>query len=565
MVTQLASHDWPSGGRPVPSVNPWCKYGFHEKPACCYASANEPDSTPVKQNNMSNEEIPGHLPRGRACQACRNRKMKCDGNQPVCNQCVRFKRENECIFVPGPAPSNSRMLEQEIRRLENQIRELELRNGRLQLPEALNSPSLFPANWWEAAEPPRNVGQTLAQVFLLHASKFGFFLDVHRFVASFVGSVGTGSRIPALLRNTIYLWGVHIIPGQGVHEDIFLRRALQCLPQALSANDDIMHAIQAEILLAYYFFECNRLLEGQQHVSGALSLARSCKLHKFGPGPHAPNAALPPALDSTEEQMRVNAWWQLFALEKAWTTALDTPSLITERRADSVIDTPWPRDQQGNQSAYGQTVQKFLANVRSDRTNDPLAFYAKASVLYEQAAYAASLLGHTAAGADVNNMVVGLDASIEYFKKIIPVLGQPDAASAAVRHDLLVIHTLAQCATIALHKSSAGRSMTSLLRCITAANTIVNIFNAVPLEGLAPVNPIIAFTAFAAHEVIVSTFIMVRGNPTAAAGLPNEGVLLFGMGVLKGLFSFFAGTGVRSPLFEHHLSKVCAAQQPIFG
>ena len=43
--------------------------------------------------------------------------------------------------------------------------------------------------------------------------------------------------------------------------------------------------------------------------------------------------------------MRINAWWQLFALEKAWKTALDTPSLITERRADSVIDTPWPRDQ----------------------------------------------------------------------------------------------------------------------------------------------------------------------------------------------------------------------------
>ncbi|EKM50026.1 uncharacterized protein PHACADRAFT_105577, partial [Phanerochaete carnosa HHB-10118-sp] len=266
---------------------------------------------------------------------------KCDGNHPVCRQCVRFSRENECVFVPGPAPSNSRMLEQEIKRLESQIRDLELRGVRL--PEVLSSPSMFPASWWEPADPPRNVAQTLILAFLPHASKFGFFLDKPRFVRSVTGSANTGDRIPAVLRYVVYLWGIHII-RQVDYEDAFLQRTLRSLQQELSNQTDIVHALQAEILLAYYFFDCDRLLEGQQHVSGALSLARSCKLHKFGPGRHASNALLPPPLDSTDEQMRVNAWWQLFALEKSWTTALDTLSLITEREPENVIDTPWPRD-----------------------------------------------------------------------------------------------------------------------------------------------------------------------------------------------------------------------------
>ena len=87
MATQVTSHDWPSGGRTMLSVKPECKYGFHEgtrlspigklvliympETLCRYVSANEPDLGPFEQNSMSNEEIPGHLPRGRACQACR--------------------------------------------------------------------------------------------------------------------------------------------------------------------------------------------------------------------------------------------------------------------------------------------------------------------------------------------------------------------------------------------------------------------------------------------------------------------------------------------------------------
>lgn len=174
--------------------------------------------------------------------------------------------------------------------------------------------------------------------------------------------------------------------------------------------------IQTEILLAYYFFDCNRVVEGQVHANGAVSLALACGLHKIEPGRHAADSLLPPPADPTEEQERVNAWWHVFMLEKLWTTALETPSVITEDRGpDSVVDTPWPRDQvsgpaitlspqrlivyqHGYHSPYGRTVKNFLANVNSDRSCALLALLAKSAALYEKAAYIACLRSRSGYG-----------------------------------------------------------------------------------------------------------------------------------------------------------------------
>lgn len=189
------------------------------------------------------------------------------------------------------------------------------------------------------------------QYFAPHASKFGFFLDFQRFTDTLARQLnsnpGSGPRIPTVLRAAVYLWGVHISrhPEIVAHEAVFLDRAVRAVQAALAATSQrpgtALHVIQSEILLAYYFFDCNRPLEGQHHTSGAVSLAFTCKLHKIEPGLPTVGSILPPPADATEEVERINAWWQVFILEKFWTTALDTPSIITEDR-DCVIDTPWP-------------------------------------------------------------------------------------------------------------------------------------------------------------------------------------------------------------------------------
>lgn len=70
--------------------------------------------------------------------------------------------------MPGPAPSNTRMLEHEINRLQTKIMQLESRRGAASstAPTAASvSPSVnFPPNWWESQDPPRAVFQTLCAI-----------------------------------------------------------------------------------------------------------------------------------------------------------------------------------------------------------------------------------------------------------------------------------------------------------------------------------------------------------------------------------------------------------------
>lgn len=257
------------------------------------------------------------------------------------------------------------------------------------------------------------------EYFLPHASKFGFFLDPQRFMAFWGSASANVPRPPTVLRQAVYLWGIHLSqrPDVTAYENMYLDRAVRSVVAALAVAQQqpatALYALQAEILLAYYFLTCNRLVEGQHHTSGAVSLAFVLSLHKIEPG-RPMGGVLPPPADGVEERERVQAWWQTFVLEKCWTSAMKTPSVIDESKGSaSVIDTPWAPivDTHGRvrlschyfakrahqppvKAAYsqaGRTVQRFLANVTSDNTSTALTFQAKAAALYERAAYIASL------------------------------------------------------------------------------------------------------------------------------------------------------------------------------
>lgn len=52
-----------------------------------------------------------------ACEACRVRKSKCDGQQPRCSNCTKAGR-NECVYVAprkrGPNKKSIRKLEERL-------------------------------------------------------------------------------------------------------------------------------------------------------------------------------------------------------------------------------------------------------------------------------------------------------------------------------------------------------------------------------------------------------------------------------------------------------------------
>ncbi len=202
--------------------------------------------------------------------------------------------------------------------------------------------------------------------FLPHASKFGFFLDTHRFLTAFFTPTAARPRPSSVLRSTVYLWGIHLSQDAqvAVHEQQFLSRALRSIHIALSNSQpqDTLHVLQAEVLLAYYFFHNDRLMEGKFHASAAVSLAIMCDLHKVSvaqrrgssSGPSSLDLlslghlgfSLPPPKDVKEEGERIHAWWTTYILDKAWVVALASPSAIKDddNNVTTRIDTPWPLD-----------------------------------------------------------------------------------------------------------------------------------------------------------------------------------------------------------------------------
>ena len=185
--------------------------------------------------------------------------------------------------------------------------------------------------------------------FLPFASDFGVFLNIPRFKASMLRAFPPGhpSRpSPALIFST-YLFAIHISndPLIKPNETAYLTRATQEAATALSGSHPykVMHSIQAEILLATYFFSNRRFFEGKYHATNAVSTAISAGLHKLRSSSWTSSVTLPPHCDMIEEGERIICAWNVFNLDKCWTIAVnDSPNIGHAFAAK--IDTPWPLD-----------------------------------------------------------------------------------------------------------------------------------------------------------------------------------------------------------------------------
>ncbi|KAM5355282.1 hypothetical protein ACJ41O_001928 [Fusarium nematophilum] len=54
-----------------------------------------------------------------SCEPCRRRKVKCGGEQPICNRCAA--RNDDCIYKLNPTLSYTQRLEERIKELEDQL------------------------------------------------------------------------------------------------------------------------------------------------------------------------------------------------------------------------------------------------------------------------------------------------------------------------------------------------------------------------------------------------------------------------------------------------------------
>lgn len=118
----------------------------------------------------------------------------------------------------------------------------------------------------------------------------------------------------------------------------------------------ILHTLQAEVLLAYYFFRIGRFVEAKCHTAAAVSLALGSGFHRIrssslfaasviGLSSDTPISLRPPH-DNIEEGERINGFWTVFMLHKYITVALEPPSSVCGalEAPGTQLDTPWPLD-----------------------------------------------------------------------------------------------------------------------------------------------------------------------------------------------------------------------------
>ncbi|KAJ6585298.1 hypothetical protein B0H19DRAFT_925329, partial [Mycena capillaripes] len=421
---------------------------------------------------------------------------RCDRQRPKCGQCSLSSSFEDCEYADDEGPTRAQILEDQIANVEARIEKLEkprnVPSVVLHSPYASQNlqPSSGRASPLRMPSPIHN--------FLHHSSQFGFFLNVNNFREAALGP--SAQRPAAVLLHAVQLWAIHISGSDEftVHEARYLSRALRTAVDALSGThqNTVIHSIQAEVLLANYFFKNTRFLEGKYHLSAAVSLVISSGLHRIRSGapggPAGPTfRALAPPRNSMEECERISAFWAVLTLNNCWTTADGSSSNISYTDPDARIDTPWPLDinapglhsQLLPHSSTG-TVNTFLAN-RPDGGASVSALHAKAAILFEQASRLASQY-HP----NMNNKhqfyvsFNSIDSLIERLKLSLPTVQLHST------REMLAIHSLVHVATIQLHNPFVVDNHSSRLRVLVSARAINACISQVPVNEFVYIDPI---------------------------------------------------------------------------
>ncbi|KAF7302431.1 hypothetical protein HMN09_00877100 [Mycena chlorophos] len=361
----------------------------------------------------------GSLYRNQACFHCRHRKIKCDGQRPVCGPCRRAEREEDCEYTDNFTRARVELLEEDITRIQSRIYQLEhpgetdSRTVLLHDPyrsaahmpalhQVLGSPTSMslllsqshptsrvptpPDAWWNMDEPPPSVAERLIDSFVASGHVFGFFLDPGALIS-------TTRPSPALLP-AVYLAAVSISqsPSVKMHEAVFRGRALAAARHALVGPGlldphRLLHALQAEVILAWYFYAAGKPVEGLYHTATAVSLGVSSGI--FGPSyGHTRLGSDPNADTGVFERVRIDACWAVVFLDRTWSVVMNTLPNWT-----SPVQTPWPGEVGVSVSVYsevqtGDRIEDFISADHQDparREIEPKELLAKASVLWEAA------------------------------------------------------------------------------------------------------------------------------------------------------------------------------------
>ncbi|KAF9465467.1 hypothetical protein BDZ94DRAFT_1189325 [Collybia nuda] len=520
--------------------------------------------------------------KGKACVNCRRRKIKCDGEKPVCSQCARSNGSFEDCEYPGGGPTQTQILEERISHVQSRIHQLENPSEIISVPlhhpydpASIANFDFAPNRSWSAPshsrrlpttrspmttpspvsrspalrsistatlthiqEPPPDVMQLVADAFYHHCPRFGFFLNIERFHKSFLLQfpVGHPARPSAALINAVFLWGTHLSPtlAETYDERAFLRNTLHYLSKDLSSShpQKVLHGIQAEVLLSYYYLKNGKVLEGNYHANAAVSLSLSAGLHRIRtPGTsnifqgniRPSNPALPSPTDGIEEGERIDAFWAVLVLNNYW-VAIQESHLMFYDLQNVEVDTPWPMDSTEYelhllpQESSG-TIKNFLENTSIEGMSIT-ALHAKAAVLLEQATV---LRTHGKKPASCSEALIQLDSLIDQFKSNFPLLDRLNSRAPG-RETLLITQMMAHVATIKLHQPFSDGHKHSRDKSLFSAQSIAGLTRDMMPTRALQIDPILGVLWTSACEVIMQE--MSRSTANHGQWMPLLQVML---------------------------------------
>ncbi|KAF7294542.1 Zn(2)-C6 fungal-type domain-containing protein [Mycena indigotica] len=484
------------------------------------------DSTATGENAKTKS-----MERGKACYNCRRRKMRCDGLQPVCGPCERADRHDDCEYTYHGGRARAEILQESINRLESRIQELE--HPHLVLPHmtvklqqpytkatgvsfGISATAIYlhtfdlTVDSSPLQEPPFDVIAKLVDCFLSYASEVGFFLNATRFKDSAILNhpLNSSSRpCPALLF-CVYLWGVRFSknPQLMARESQLLSSALELTSTALSGlhPQRVMHTLQAEVLLAHYFFASGRFLEGKYHTASAISLALSSGLHLIrSKKAHNAYGRLSAPRDIIEEGEQIHACWAVMILDKTWAVALSEDAHHDLQNSSCCIDSPWPLEwdeyEQGRMetnSRYENTVDKFLdGSPTSDSGTSTVALLSKAALLLQRSNKLARQVRPDMSPTEIatfQSIFSAHDALIDSFHSTLISPHSVHNPTPAKLRALLLVHSFIHAATLQLHAiPPLQHNGASRAKRRAASQGILGVVLAFPAQLTDYVNPVI--------------------------------------------------------------------------
>ncbi|PYH99810.1 citrinin biosynthesis transcriptional activator CtnR [Aspergillus ellipticus CBS 707.79] len=358
-------------------------------------------------SSPSSEQPQSRKRPGAACAECRRRKMRCDGKQPQCENCVNAGVE--CIFNPpnsrrGPKKGHLKSLQTRLANLENRLLEqgreystITTSTGNTYIQQFSHGPDGAQLNMpLHIPGAPAGPG-TIPVSDLLHAELDQLYFDrVHDFVPiihtrRYLSWTKDADKDPSRRSLQYAMWTIAAsMSTQLDHLCISLyRSARQLLEVSSLANN---HAtvyeteyVQAWLVLSVYEFTRHTFSRGWTSAGQCFRLVQLMNWHRIDIIEADPGLSVDGGTDKricTEEKRRV--FWMAYVLDRFVCTRLETPLTFDER----IIATRLPATEEAFLTGQLTQPMGFLPEVIAAGDSVPQTWLTECIVL-------ATLCGHS--------------------------------------------------------------------------------------------------------------------------------------------------------------------------